>query len=155
MKTWLGDNVGDGAADSPRPLWPGEEISVGPKCVHLCLFTQSRWRNLALRRPRWFKLFGEFVTYLGGEGEAAAQQLIAALSKDAGVEYDPEYAQRMEDWQKERLSKYGFYGSGESSSPTRSFPLKISPRGVQSGRLAALDIFETTSPCGAVALIRS
>ena len=131
VKTWLGDNVGDGAADSPRPLWPGEEISVGPRCVHLCMFTQARWRNLALRRPRWFKLFGEFVTYLGGEGEAAAQQLIAALSKDAGVEYDPQYAQRMEDWQKERLSKYGFYGSGESSSPTRSFP---SPSGFTPAR---------------------
>ena len=119
---FLEENVGDGAADSPRPLWEGVKISVGPRCKHLCLFTQKRWRNLALKRPSWFKLFGEFVSYLGGNGKEAAQQLIAALSKDTGVEYDPAYAQQMEEWQAERLKKFGFFGYGESSSSTRSFP---------------------------------
>ena len=119
---FLEENVGDGAADSPRPLWEGVKISVGPRCKHLCLFTQARWRNLALKRPSWFKLFGEFVSFLGGNGKEAARQLIAALSKDSGVEYDPAYAQRMEEWQAERLKKFGLFGSGESSSSTRSFP---------------------------------
>ena len=172
----LEENVGDGAADSPRPLWEGVKISVGPRCKHLCLFTQARWRNLALKRPSWFKLFGEFVSFLGGNGKEAARQLIAALSKDSGVEYDPAYAQQMEDWQRERLKKFGLFGYGESSSSTRSFPclcsptravlfsrlgfsrhprLIIFPRRAQGGPIAGRGISSTISRCGAAASIRN
>ena len=75
------------------------------------MFTQGRWKNLALSRPAWFDGFSELVSFLGGDGAAAATQLKAALSKD-GV-YDPAYAQRLEEWHRERLKKHGLYGSGE------------------------------------------
>lgn len=77
----------------------------------MCMFTQGRWKNLALARPAWFEGFKELVDFLGGDGDDAATQLKAALSKD-GV-YDPAYAQRMSEWHRAWLKKYGFYGSGE------------------------------------------
>ena len=106
VETWLQRHVTKG-----KVLWHGAKVEVGPKCVHMCMFTQGRWKNLALSRPSWLEGFAELVTFLGGNGAGAAKQLRAALSKDGT--YDPAYAQRLEEWHVARLKKYGLYGSGE------------------------------------------
>ena len=106
VQKWLQRHVTKG-----KVLWHGAKVEVGPKCVHMCMFTQGRWKNIALSRPSWFKGFAELVTFLGGNGAGAAEQLRAALSKDGT--YDPAYAQRLEEWHVARLKKYGLYGSGE------------------------------------------
>ena len=76
----------------------------------MCMFTQGRWKNVALARPAWFEGFKELVDFLGGDGDAAATQLKAALSKDG--DYDPAYAQQLEQWHRDRLKKFGLFGSG-------------------------------------------
>ena len=115
VETWLQRHVTKG-----KVLWHGAKVEVGPKCVHMCMFTQGRWKNLALSRPSWLEGFAELVTFLGGNGAGAAKQLRAALSKDGT--YDPAYAQHLEEWHKARLKKYGFYGTGECC-PVFSSPL--------------------------------